>query len=216
LIRRFSPLETARMPEWTTLLSYALACFVIIIVPGPTVTVTIANSMKYGTRAGLLNVLGTQIGLITMIAVLALGLSAIVAGLGDVFDILRLAGAAYLIWLGIKLWRSDGNLGSIDAGSRRPRSFTLQGFFGIWSNPKALFFVGAVIPQFVTPAGNTALQTVLYGVIFMAVATVFDGLYAVAAGRAGGLLSRGRIRVAERIAGSFLIGGGVWLALSRR
>jgi threonine/homoserine/homoserine lactone efflux protein len=216
LIRRFSPLETARMPEWTTLLSYALACFVIIIVPGPTVTVTIANSMKYGTRAGLLNVVGTQIGLITMIAVLALGLSAIVAGLGDVFDILRLAGAAYLIWLGIKLWRSDGNLGSVDAGSRRPRSFTRQGFFVIWSNPKALFFFGAFIPQFINPAGNTALQTVLYGVIFMAVATIFDGLYAIAGGRAGGLLSRGRIRVAERIAGSFLIGGGVWLALSRR
>src|SRR6185312_17514029 len=84
-------------------------------------------SMKYGTRAGLLNVLGTQIGLITMIAVLAFGLSAIVAGLGNVFDILRLLGAAYLIWLGIKLWRSDGNLGSIDAGSRRPRSLRFRG-----------------------------------------------------------------------------------------
>jgi threonine/homoserine/homoserine lactone efflux protein len=206
----------SRMPEATTLLSYALACFVIIIVPGPTVTVVIANSMKYGTRAGLLNVLGTQIGLITMIAVLALGLSAIVAGLGNVFDILRLAGAAYLIWLGIKLWRSDGNLGNIESGVRKPRSFALQGFLVIWSNPKALFFFGAFIPQFIDPAGNTAMQTVVYGVIFMAVATIFDGLYAVAAGSAGSWLSRSRVRVAERIAGSCLIGGGVWLALARR
>jgi threonine/homoserine/homoserine lactone efflux protein len=204
------------MPEWTTLLSYTLACFVIIIVPGPTVTVTIANSMKYGTRAGLLNVAGTQIGLISMIAVLALGLSAVVATLGGLFDILRLAGAAYLIWLGVKLWRSDGRLGELDAGSRRPRSFTLQGFFVIWSNPKALFFFGAFIPQFINPAGNTAVQTVLYGVIFMAVATIFDGLYAIAAGSAGNWLSQSRVRIAERIAGSCLIGGGVWLALSRR
>jgi threonine/homoserine/homoserine lactone efflux protein len=204
------------MPEWTTLLSYVLACFVIIIVPGPTVTVTIANSMKYGTRAGLLNVVGTQLGLMTMIAVLALGLSAIVAGMGDIFDILRLLGAAYLIWLGVKLWRSDGRLGGVDAGSRKPRSFTLQGFLVIWSNPKALFFFGAFIPQFIDPAGNTALQTVVYGVIFMAVATIFDGLYAIAAGSAGSWLSRGRVRIAERIAGSFLIGGGVWLALARR
>jgi threonine/homoserine/homoserine lactone efflux protein len=211
-----SSLEDTRMPEWTTLLSYALACFVIIIVPGPTVTVTIANSMKYGTRAGLLNVLGTQIGLMTMIAVLALGLSAIVAGLGGIFDILRLLGAAYLIWLGIKLWRSDGNLGSVDAASRKPRSFTLQGFFVIWSNPKALFFFGAFIPQFIDPAGSTAFQTVVYGAVFMAVATVFDGLYAIAAGSAGNWLSRGRVRIAERIAGSCLIGGGVWLALARR
>jgi len=204
------------MPEWTTLLSYTLACLVIIIVPGPTVTVTIANSMKYGTRAGLLNVLGTQVGLITMIAVLALGLSAIVAGLGDVFDILRILGAAYLVWLGIKLWRSDGNLGRVEAGIKKPRSFVLQGFLVIWSNPKALFFFGAFIPQFINPAGNTMVQTVLYGVIFMAVGTVFDGLYAVAAGSAGSWLSRGRIRIAERIAGTCLIGGGIWLALSRR
>jgi threonine/homoserine/homoserine lactone efflux protein len=150
-----------------------------------------------------------------MIAVLALGFSAVVAGLGDFFDIVRLAGAAYLIWLGVKLWRSDGNLGDMKAG-KKPRSFVLQGFLVIWSNPKALFFFSAFIPQFINPAGNAMAQTVVYGVIFMAVGTIFDGLYAIAAGSAGSWLSRGRIRIAERIAGSCLIGGGVWLALSRR
>ncbi len=202
--------------EVTSLFSFALACFVLIIVPGPTVTVVIANAMKYGTRAGLLNVLGTQIGLITMIAVLALGLSAIVAAMGSLFDVLRIAGAAYLIWLGIKLWRSNGDLGHMKAGAKKPRSFVLQGFLVIWSNPKALFFFGAFIPQFINPAANAAMQTVIYGMIFMAVATIFDGLYAFAAGSAGGWLSRGRVRIAERIAGSCLIGGGVWLALARR
>lgn len=205
------------MPALTTLLSFALASFVIVIVPGPTVTLTLANSMKYGTRAGLANVLGTEIGLLTMIAVLAFGLSAVVAHMASIFGVLKLVGAAYLVWLGIKLWRSDGNLGEMRAGRRPPRSFILQGFLVIWSNPKALFFFGAFIPQFINPAlGDAAGQTVLYGVIFMAVATIFDGCYALLGGRAGAWLSRKRIRIVERVAGTCLIGGGVWLALSRR
>jgi len=205
------------MPTLTTLLSFALACFVIVIVPGPTVTLVVANSMKHGTRAGLANVVGTQIGLLTMIGVLALGLSAIVAHMASIFSILKLIGAAYLIWLGIKLWRSDGQLAEAHPGRRRPRSFVLQGFFVIWSNPKALFFFGAFIPQFINPMfGDAAAQTVLYGAIFMVVATIFDGCYAILAGSAGSLLSRKRIRIVERIAGTCLIGGGVWLALSRR
>jgi threonine/homoserine/homoserine lactone efflux protein len=136
--------------------------------------------------------------------------------MGSVFTVLKLAGAAYLIWLGIRLWYSDGSIGRPDAEARRPRSFAMQGFLVIWSNPKALFFFGAFIPQFIDPAGNTPLQTIFYGGIFMAVATVFDGLYAFAAGGARAWLSRGRVRVAERIAGTCLIGGGVWLALARR
>jgi threonine/homoserine/homoserine lactone efflux protein len=205
------------MPTLTTLLSFVLASFVIVIVPGPTVTLTLANSMKYGTRAGLANVLGTEIGLLTMITVLAFGLSAVVAHMAGIFSVLKLAGAAYLVWLGIKLWRSDGNLGEMRAGRRPPRSFVLQGFFVIWSNPKALFFFGAFIPQFVNPAlGHAAWQTVLYGVIFMAVATIFDGCYALLGGSAGSWLSRKRIRIVERVAGTCLIGGGLWLALSRR
>lgn len=204
------------MPTLTTLLSFALACFVIVIVPGPTVTLVVANSMKHGTRAGLANVVGTQIGLLTMIGVLALGLSAVVAHMASIFSVLKLIGAAYLIWLGVKLWRSDGNLGEMRAGARPPRSFVLQGFLVIWSNPKALFFFGAFIPQFINPAlGEAAAQTVLYGVIFMVVATIFDGCYAILGGSAGSWLSRKRIRIAERVAGTCLIGGGVWLALSR-
>jgi threonine/homoserine/homoserine lactone efflux protein len=137
--------------------------------------------------------------------------------MAGIFSVLKLVGAAYLVWLGIKLWRSDGDLGEMRAGRRPPRSFVLQGFFVIWSNPKALFFFGAFIPQFVSPAlGHAAWQTVLYGVIFMAVATIFDGCYALLGGSAGSWLSRKRIRIVERIAGTCLIGGGVWLALSRR
>lgn len=198
------------------LLPFALACFVIVIVPGPSVTVIIANSMRHGTRAGLLNVLGTQIGVATMIAVLALGLSAVVALMGSLFDVLRLIGAAYLVWLGVKMWLSGGRLGTSEATAKPGGSFVLQGFIVIWSNPKALLFFGAFLPQFIDPAGNPVTQTALLGFIFMAVAAVFDSLYAFAAGGTGAWLSRERVRLVERISGTFLIGGGLWLALIRR
>lgn len=204
------------MADAAFLLSFALASFLIVIVPGLTVTVIIANSLKHGARAGLLNVLGTQIGLTMMIAILAVGMSAVVSSMGSVFEILRIVGAAYLIWLGIKMWRSDGALGEKETAVRPMGSFVLQGFIVIWSNPKALLFFGAFIPQFIDPAGSAAMQTVVLGSIFMIVATLFDSVYAIAAGGAGGWLSRERVRLTERISGTFLIGGGLWLAFARR
>ncbi|MCT8998470.1 LysE family translocator [Chelativorans intermedius] len=204
------------MPDLAALLSYIVACFVIVIVPGPSVTVIVANSLRHGARAGLLNVLGTQIGLVLMIAVLAFGLAAVVGAMGNVFEVLRLLGAAYLIWLGIRMWRSDGSLGAADGVPAARRSFVLQGFVVIWSNPKALLFFGAFIPQFIDPAGSTLWQTMLLGGIFMAIATVCDSLYAFAASGAGARLTQARVKLAERISGTFLIGGGLWLALSRR
>lgn len=195
--------------------AFCIAATALAIVPGPTVTVIIANSLKHGARAGLLNVVGTQAGLVILIGILAAGLSTVVAYFGAVFDIVRLLGAAYLVWLGIRLWRSDGSLGTADA--KAPRGgFFWQGFVVILSNPKALLFFGAFIPQFIDPAGNALAQTLFLGVTFMAVATLLDGAYALAAGRAGGLLSRANIRLVERLSGTILIGGGLWLALQRR
>lgn len=198
------------------LLSYLTACFVIVVVPGPSVTVIVANAIRHGTRAGLLNVLGTQVGLSLMIAVLAFGLAAIVGAMGSVFEVLRLVGAAYLIWLGIRMWRSDGKLAKAEALPPAGRSFVLQGFIVIWSNPKALLFFGAFIPQFIDPAGSAVAQTLFLGGVFMAVATVCDSAYAFAAGGAGSYLTRARVRLAERISGTCLIGGGLWLAFARR
>lgn len=205
------------IPEYAALASYVVACFAIVIVPGPSVTVIVANAMRHGARAGLLNVLGTQIGLVSMIGVLAFGMAAVVSAMGSIFEILRFLGAAYLVWLGIRMWHSDGRLVDGKAANLpASRSFVLQGFIVIWSNPKALLFFGAFIPQFVDPAGDAVRQTLLLGAVFMAVATVFDSLYALAAGGAGARLTRARVRLAERISGTCLIGGGLWLALSRR
>jgi len=195
--------------------AYILTCAVITLIPGPTVTVIIANSLAHGTRAGLLNVAGTQLGLGLMMAILVVGLSSVIAAMGWLFDWLRWAGALYLVWLGWKLLRTPDVLQDVQKSAPPPGGFFLQGFLVLMANPKALLWFGAFIPQFVDPKGNYVAQIVLLGVTAMAVALVSDGAYAVLTGRAGSFLSKKRVRLVSRLSGSFLIGGGIWLALTR-
>jgi homoserine/homoserine lactone efflux protein len=196
-------------------IAFCLASIAIVIVPGPTVTVVIANSLKYGQRAGLLNVAGTQAGLVVWMAVAIAGLASAITLMGVWFDVVRIAGAAYLIWLGIKLLRSKGEL--LAAAVVAPKGgFFLQGFVVILSNPKVLLVFGALIPQFISPNGDYLNQLILLGLSFMVIATVFDSLYAFAAGNAGTWLSQSRVRFVEVSSGLCLIGGGIWLALRGR
>ncbi len=196
-------------------LAYVAACVVLVIVPGPTVTLIVANSLTHGTRAGFLNVGGTQLALAVMIGVVGVGLASLVATMGWWFDWLRLAGAAYLVWLGIKLLRSSGGIGAPGEAPRPRLGFFLQGFLVLLSNPKVLLLFGAFIPQFVDTSRPYFWQVAFLGGTFMAVATVFDSGYALLAGRAGRLLSQRRVRAVSRVSGLFLIGGGAWLALAR-
>lgn len=195
-------------------IAYFIACVAVIAVPGPTVTVIIANSLRYGARAGLANVGGTQLGLAFFLVVMIAGLSSIMAFFGDWFNVLRLVGAAYLTWLGIRLWLSDSKLTM--AKANKPKGgFFLQGLIVVLSNPKVLLFFGAFVPQFINPEVNPVLQLILLGLTFMAVAAVIDGAYAFLSGGAGAWLSHKRVRLLERLSGTFLVGGGLWLAFSR-
>ncbi len=197
-------------------ITFVFASFLMVIVPGPNVTVIIANSLAHGTRAGLLSVAGTQLGVGVILIVLLVGLTSIVETMALWFGWVKLAGAAYLIWLGVKLWRSDGKLGDVTATKVPRRGFFWQGFFVLIGNPKMLFFFGAFLPQFIDTKGEFLYQVAFLGVTFMVVAGIFDSCYALLAGRAGSMLARHRVRLLERISGTFLIGGGIWLALARR
>ena len=196
-------------------LAYLFACIVIVIVPGPTVTLIIANSLTHGIRAGLLNVAGTQAGIGLMIAIVVIGLASLIEALGWWFEWVRLAGALYLIWLGWKLLRrspASGQTGSTPA----PRGgFFLQGFLVAISNPKTLVFFGAFLPQFIDPARDYLTQVVIMGVTALLVAAFSDALYAVLIGGAGRHISQRQLRWMSRVSGGFLIGGGLWLALTR-
>jgi threonine/homoserine/homoserine lactone efflux protein len=196
--------------------AFCIAAMALAFVPGPTVTVIIANSLRYGTRAGLMNVAGTQVGFVIWLGVAALGLGAAIKLMGTWFDVLRWAGAAYLVWLGIKMFLSKGDL-AVAVDRARPRgSFFLQGFVVIMSNPKMLVLFGAMIPPFLSKDGNLMQQTLLLGFTFMAIAAVGDTLYALMAGKAGQWLSRSRIRAIEIVSGICLTAGGMWMALRGR
>jgi homoserine/homoserine lactone efflux protein len=199
-----------------TYLTFCLAALGLALVPGPTVTVIIANSLRYGARAGLMNVAGTQVGVVIWLAIAAAGLQAAISVMGIWFDVLRYAGAAYLIWMGYKLFRSNGDLAIATDRARPKGSFFLQGLVVIMSNPKMLVLFGALMPPFMTKGGNAFNEVLLLGLTFMGIAVIGDTLYAISAGKAGAFLSRSRIRALEIVSGCFLVGGGLWMALKGR
>lgn len=197
-------------------LAFCAAALALALVPGPTVTVIVANSLRYGTRAGLLNVAGTQVGFVIWLVIATLGLGAAISVMGIWFDVLRWAGAAYLVFLAIRLFMSQGKMAAALNGGDQKGSFFFQGFIVIISNPKMLVLFGAMIPPFITPGGNPMLQVFLLGLTFMMIALVGDTLYALLAGKAGAWLSRSRIRALEVTSGCFLLAGGLWMALRGR
>jgi len=196
--------------------AYLVACLVIVVVPGPTVTLIIANSLRHGARSGMLNMLGTQIGEAVIITVVGIGLTSFIEAMGHWFDWLRLAGAAYLVWLGWKMIRSSGEaIAGVPA--QVPRGgFVVQGCIVALSNPKTLLFFGAFFPQFIDPNRDYIMQIAIMGLTAMLISAISDSAYALASGRAGRALSAKRVRLLSRVSGGFLIGGGVWLAVSRR
>jgi threonine/homoserine/homoserine lactone efflux protein len=197
-------------------LAYVAACVALALLPGPIVTLVIANGLRYGTRAALINILGAQVGLAIVIAIVGVGLTSLIATMGYWFDWVRLAGAAYLIWLGIGLVLRPAAAAKAEAAPAPPRGgFFLQGLLVLLSNPKVLIFFGAFIPQFVDLNGNQFSQVAVLGGTFMVAAALSDASYAVIAGRARALLTTRRIKLLSRISGGFMIGGGLWLALTR-
>ena len=196
-------------------LAYVATCIIIVIVPGPTVTLVVANSLRHGVRAGLLNVAGSQVGFTLMIGIVLAGLASLIEALGWWFDWVRFAGAAYLVWLGIRLLRSSGSLVAPQSAQGPRVGFFLQGFLVMMSNPKALLLFGALFPQFINPTGNYLQQVLLLGVTAMVIAFVSDSAYVILSSRAAGLVSARRVRVLSQASGLCLIGGGAWLALSR-
>jgi threonine/homoserine/homoserine lactone efflux protein len=195
--------------------AYVLACLLATLIPGPTVTLIVANGLRYGTRPALLNVIGGQIGLGLMLLTVLVGLTSIIGALGGMFDWLRLAGAAYLIWIGWKLLRAPAEAESAAAAPRPRGGFVLQGLLVMLANPKGLLFFGAFLPQFIDPHAAFLPQALLLGLTAMAMGATTDSIYAVLAGQAQNLLSRRRMLLINRVGGTCLIGGGIWLAFTR-
>lgn len=197
-------------------LPYVLACLLFAVIPGPSVSVVIANSLAGGTKAGLFTILGTSLSMISMVFVVAIGLEAVMTFVSGAFEVIKLAGAAYLIWIGWKMFRSSGRL-DMAVGDRLPIGrYIWQGALTNWSNPKTLLFLSAFLPQFIDLSRPAFWQIMTLGMICLVVAACSDSVYAVAAGQARHLLTAARVRMVNRVSGVILMAGGVWLALQKR
>lgn len=205
------------MIDPSILLPYIAACLLFSIVPGPSVTVVVANSLARGTRAGLLTILGTEIAMLSMVTIVALGLEVVMSVVSEAFTIIKFVGAAYLVWIGFKMFTASGKLEMGTPGERLPLGrYIWQGALINWSNPKTLLFLGAFLPQFIDLSRPAFGQIMVLGLIVMAVATASDCLYAVLAGRARQVLTVARVRLVSKVSGVILMIGGAWLATLRK
>jgi threonine/homoserine/homoserine lactone efflux protein len=200
-------------------LAYCLAVAILVLIPGPVVTLVVANSLSHGSRSGLASVAGASIGNAILLGATAVGLVAFFALMSEIFEVVRWAGALYLIWLGIRAWRAHGGEGPAMAAPAKKSSRTMfaQGFLIAITNPKAIIFYIAFLPQFVDshlPAGPQLLAMIATMIVM---ALLSDSAYALLAGRARGWFTApGRRRLQNRVTGTLLIGLGCGLLLARR
>ena len=190
---------------------FLIASFLVVIVPGPTVSLIIANSLKSGTRAGILNVVGTQIGLIILILLLAMGFKVISPFLEDLIKFVRIVGAFYLMILGYLSFSSKELSDNSEKIKKFDKKFILQGFIVILSNPKAFLFLGAFIPQFININQPIGSQIIYFGILFMIVGAIFDGMYAVVFGKFREIIINKYINILNKLGGTLLFFVGLWL-----
>ncbi len=190
---------------------FLIASFLVVIVPGPTVSLIIANSLKSGMRAGILNVVGTQIGLIILIFLLALGFKVISPFLEDVIKVFRIIGAVYLMTLGYLSFTSKTLSDNSEKLNKFDKKFILQGLIVILSNPKAFLFLGAFIPQFIDINQPIGSQIIYFGILFMIVGAIFDGMYAVIFGKFREIIINKYINTLNKLGGTLLFFVGLWL-----
>ena len=190
---------------------FLIASFLVVVVPGPTVSLIIANSLKSGMRAGILNVAGTQIGLIILILLLSLGFKAISPFLEDVIKVVRIIGAVYLMTLGYLSFTSKTLSDNLEKLNKFDKKFILQGLIVILSNPKAFLFLGAFIPQFININQPIGSQIIYFGILFMIVGAIFDGMYAVVFGKFREIIINKYINILNKLGGTLLFFVGLWL-----
>ncbi len=168
-------------------LTFGLAAFIIIVIPGPSVVFVVGRALSYGRGVALASVAGNTLGLVTIVVLVALGLGAIVQESITVFLVLKLAGAAYLVWLGIDAVRRRREflVGSREEALGTPMTWARairQGYVVGASNPKGYMMLAAVLPQFVDrAAGDVPLQMLLLGLLATTIGLLSDSLWALIA-----------------------------------
>jgi threonine/homoserine/homoserine lactone efflux protein len=207
---------TDLLPAWPLLSAFLVASLVLAVTPGPGVLYIVTRSLVQGRRAGLASVAGVALGNLGNALAAALGLAALFAVSSLAFTVVKYAGAAYLVWLGIQMLRHPQQTTGTDAPPAIPLTRLFRdGFVVALLNPKTTVFFAAFLPQFLDPAAAPMTQGLLLGALFVAIAAVTDSVYALAAGAVAPLLSGNVVRrVGRQIGGGIFIGLGLVAALS--
>ena len=204
--------------NWELFAAFLLITMILVVTPGPIVTLVIATGASQGIRAALVTVAGTTFGNAMLIAAIAFGLSWVLRNAAVLFEILRWAGAAYLVWLGIQTWR-HASRERRRASTEKAGEFLARLDVVAMSNPKTIAFFTAFLPQFVDPSLPAEPQLAVMCTVAVAPwRRCSDAAWAVAAGLGRTLVhaSLARAKMLGRCSAAALIGGGVWLSLTRR
>lgn len=206
-------LDNGDMPTSSQWLAFLVASILFIQVPGPSLLFTIGRALTVGRREALLSVVGNALGLIVQVGFVALGLGAVVAASAAAYTVLKLAGAAYVVWLGVSAIRHRAEARVALEHPERPASKrgrgVRTGFIVGVTNPKTIVFFAAFLPQFTSESGAAAPQLALLGIVFGILAVCSDSLWALGAGKARAWFARQPRRLDKLSA----TGGGMMIAL---
>ena len=206
----------------SNLAEFAAAAFVLIAIPGPSVLFVISRGVVLGRRAALATVAGNCAGVYGQVIAVAFGVGVLVERSAAVYAAVKLIGAAYLVWLGVRTFRKRRALAAALTTPVAPKSdrrILSDGFVVGLTNPKAAVFFAAILPQFAdSTRGDVPVQMLLLGLVFVAMALVYDGLWGLAAGTARERFAASprRLEAVGGIGGVVLVGLGVGLAVAGR
>ncbi|MDE3176289.1 MAG: LysE family translocator [Pseudomonadota bacterium] len=196
--------------------AFVAAVVALLLIPGPNVTLIVANAVARGPRAGLATVAGTWAAMVPQLIVTALGMGALLAGAAQALGWLRWLGVAYLVWLAWRAFTAPADDSGAAGPDRKPlRALFARGFLVSLANPKTLAFYAAFFPQFLDSHAPIAPQLVLLCATFLALAAIVDCGWALLAARLGAAL-RISARVRNTLTGALLLGAGLGLGLMRR
>lgn len=194
------------------LLALAIATAVLVAIPGPNVALIVANSIRYGFRAGATTALGVTCGNAAQLLLVIAGMAAVIEYAADALTWIRWAGVAYLVYLGIRTWNEPAD--DLENVHAEPAVFWRAVLIAA-INPKTLLFIAAFLPQFVVVGGGPAGHPAMVAAVFLLVLLAGDVVWAATAGSARRLLKRFSA-ARNRITGAFLVVAGIGLGLARR
>lgn len=203
--------------ELQVFIAFVIATVIMIALPGPSVLLTVAHSISFGWKRGIVTVAGATMGIAVQLTIAAIGLTSLLNVVAQAFEWLRWTGAVYLIYLGIKQWRSANDPLKLETLTVSKKNLFFQGLVITIPNPKSLIFIAAFLPQFINTANPIGLQLVIIVPTFLVITFIVTSVWALVAGKASKFLRSHRaLQLVSRTSGGLMVAAGVGLAAARR